>query len=252
MYKCERQNEILSLLTATGYATVEYLARKLSISPSSIRRDLQNLEQRGAVERSYGGVRLSDAGGKQIPFSLRSKESYAQKTKIAEWALSLVHSGDTVMLDGSSSALFLARLLPSLTGITVISNSVDVCEVLKNTNVKVYSTGGKLSDENRPVLVGGFTEDFVRRVRADILFFSVQGVDSEGVMYDCYAEEIAVRRVMFSACKTKVLLCDHSKLARPSTFVQGTLDDVDVFLTDVDPGGFFSVPLGEKIRFPEA
>ena len=79
MYKCEREDEILTLLNETEYATVEYLARKMSISTSSIRRDLKNLEERGLVTRSYGGVKIAQASGKHIPFSLRSHENSIQK-----------------------------------------------------------------------------------------------------------------------------------------------------------------------------
>jgi len=84
MYKCEREDEILALLNETEYATVEYLARKMSISTSSIRRDLKNLEERGLVTRSYGGVKIAQASGKHIPFSLRSHENSIQKKQIAK------------------------------------------------------------------------------------------------------------------------------------------------------------------------
>ena len=83
MYKCEREKEILDLLGENEYATVEYLARKMNISPSSIRRDLKNLEDRGLVNRSYGGVKIAEASGKHIPFSLRSHENSPQKKQIA-------------------------------------------------------------------------------------------------------------------------------------------------------------------------
>ena len=83
MYKCEREDEILALLNETEYATVDYLARKMNISSSSIRRDLKNLEERGLVNRSYGGVKIADATGKRIPFSLRSLENSPQNKQIA-------------------------------------------------------------------------------------------------------------------------------------------------------------------------
>ena len=68
MYKCEREDEILALLSETEYATVEYLSKKMNISSSSIRRDLKNLEERGLVNRSYGGVKIAQSTGKHIPF----------------------------------------------------------------------------------------------------------------------------------------------------------------------------------------
>ena len=120
MYKCEREDEILALLNDTEYATVEYLSRKMNISPSSIRRDLKNLEERGLVKRSYGGVKIAESSGRRIPFDLRSHENSAQKKQIAKAAMSLINEGDVVFLDGSSSAYFVAELLPSVSGITVI------------------------------------------------------------------------------------------------------------------------------------
>ena len=68
MYKCEREDEIMALLADTEYATVEYLVKKINISASSIRRDLKNLEERGLVVRSYGGVKLAESTGKHVPF----------------------------------------------------------------------------------------------------------------------------------------------------------------------------------------
>ena len=74
----------MALLAETEYATVDYLVRKINISASSIRRDLKNLEERGLVNRSYGGVKIAEASGKKIPFSLRSHENSPQKKQIAK------------------------------------------------------------------------------------------------------------------------------------------------------------------------
>ena len=109
MYKCEREDEIMALLADSEYATVDYLVKKINISASSIRRDLKNLEERGLVIRSYGGVKLAETTGKHIPFSLRSHENIAQKKQMAAAAIKLLHPGETVFIDGSSTALALAQ-----------------------------------------------------------------------------------------------------------------------------------------------
>lgn len=62
MYKCEREQEILLVLKECHYVTVEFLAQKLHISASSIRRDLKQMENHGLVKRSYGGVELLTVG----------------------------------------------------------------------------------------------------------------------------------------------------------------------------------------------
>ena len=246
MYKCEREGEILSLLNETEYATVEYLAKKMNISASSIRRDLKNLEERGMVSRSYGGVKLTKANGKHIPFSLRSQENSLEKKQIAKAALSLINPKDVVLLDGSSSAYFMADLLPSINGLTVVTNNIDAMSCFSGYDIKAYCTGGVISPENKSVLVGGYTQDFLRHIHADVVIFSVQGISRDGNFYDCYAEEVAVRNVMLANARKKILLCDSSKLGESSTFYQGNLSDIDYVVCDQPLTNFFDDPHPEK------
>ena len=246
MYKCEREDEIMSLLSDSEYATVEYLAKKMNISPSSIRRDLKNLEERGLVVRSYGGVKPVRPGGKHIPFSLRSHANSTQKKKIAKAALGLVNAGDVVLLDGSTSAYFVAELLATVSGVTVITNNIDALSCLSGYDVKTYCTGGVISPENKSVLVGGYTRDFLQQIHADVAFFSVQAVCPDGNFYDCYAEEVAVRNVMLVNARRRVLLCDGSKLENTSTFYQAHTDDIEHVISDTDLSTFFTDPTPEK------
>ncbi|MBQ8439510.1 MAG: DeoR/GlpR transcriptional regulator [Clostridia bacterium] len=251
MYKCEREDEIMDLLTENEYATVEFLAKKMNISPSSIRRDLKNLEERGLVNRSYGGVKLANATGKRIPFSLRSQENSHLKKQIAKAALSLINEGDVVFLDGSSTVLFLADLLASVNGITVITNGIDVMSCLSNYDVRAYCTGGAKSKDNEAVLVGDYTQRFLRDIRADVAIFSVQSMNDAGDCFDCYAEEVAVRKVMLQNARKKILLCDSSKWNRPSTFYQCSTADVDYIVCDKELNTFFKDPTPEKYVLAE-
>ena len=246
MYKCEREDEIIALLNETEYATVEYLSKKMNISSSSIRRDLKNLEERGLVNRSYGGVKIANASGKRIPFSLRSHENSPQKKQIAKAAAALIHTDDVVFLDGSSSAYFVAELLPAIGGVTVITNSIDAMSCLSRYDIKAYCTGGNMSPENKAVLTGDYTIDFLRKIHADVAIFSVQAVCSNGEFYDCYSDEVAIRNIMIKNASKRILLCDSSKLDKTSTFYQGCADDVDHIISDRDLSTFFTDPIPEK------
>lgn len=246
MYKCERENEILELLNETEYATVDYLARKMNISSSSIRRDLKNLEERGLVNRSYGGVKIANATGKCIPFSLRSHENSLQKKQIAKAAAALINTGDIVFLDGSSTAYFVAELLPAIGGVTVITNSIDVISYLSRYDVKTYCTGGEISNENKAVLTGGYAQDFLSRIRADVAIFSVQAVSANGDFFDCYSEEVAIRNQMLKNARRRILLCDSSKWNRTSTFYQGSVRDIEYVVSDRDLVELFTDPTPEK------
>ena len=160
MFRSEREIEILSILEDNQYVTVEYLAKKMHISQSSIRRDLTNLENRGIVKRNYGGVELANASNKVIPFSMRSHENANEKKKIAKVAASLVKNGDIVFIDGSSSTFFMVDYLAKIKDITVITNSIDATYILSQYNVKTICTGGIVSYENNSVLI----EDFAKKV----------------------------------------------------------------------------------------
>ena len=251
MYKCEREDEILELLSENEYVTVEYLSKRMRVSSSSIRRDLKNLEERGLVSRSYGGVKIADATGRRIPYSLRTHENSAQKKQIAKAALALIDPGDVVLLDGSSSAYFLAELLPSVSGITVITNSIDTASYLTRYNVKAFCTGGLLSSENRGVLVGGYAEAFLQQIHADVAVFSVQAVGRDGRFYDCYPEEVAMRNIMIKNARRRILLCDSSKWNKTSTFYQGNVRDIEYVISDKDLNDLFDDPTPEKYVLAE-
>ena len=232
MYKNERENEIMTILETTGYATVEYLSEKLHISASSIRRDLAALEQRGLVSRSYGGVEIADKMSRHVPFALRTREHLPEKKRIAAAAVRLIEEGDVVFIDGSSTCSFLFRELPSVKGITVVTNSVDGLYYLRDFDIKVISTGGLMSRENRSVLVGHDAEEAVGSIHADIAFFASDALDEEGNITDSYMSEIPVTLRMLKNSRKRVFLCDGHKVGKTSVYHQCTLGDVDCVVSD--------------------
>ena len=151
-----------------------------------------------------------------------------------------------IFLDGSSTALALAELIPSINGITVITNGIDVMSCLSNYDVRAYCTGGSKSKDNGAVLVGDYTERFLKDIRADVAFFSVQSICDNGECFDCYAEEVAVRKVMLQNARRKILLCDSSKRNKPSTFYQCSTKELDYIVCDKDLNDFFKDPTPEK------
>lgn len=232
MYKNERCNEIMEILTRTRYASVEYLAKKLHISASSIRRDLADLEKSGAVIRSYGGVEAAVSDHMNIPFSLRMRENAAEKKKIAQKAARLVNDGDVILADGSTTVLYLIRELTQKRGITVVTNGVAALNYLSSFRVKTLCTGGTLNEENRWVLVGDSAVQMLSELRANLAFFSSQALDDRGDLFDNYQAELPCIRQMLASASRKVFLCDSSKVGKISTFRLGNLSEVDTVVCD--------------------
>lgn len=234
MYGNEREKEIMNLLSQNNYATVEYLAEKIHISPSSVRRDLKKLELKGMITRSYGGAEIKNSVNRQIPFFLRSHKNTKEKSFVAEKAAALVKPGDVIFLDSSTSTYFMLEYLKHIKDITVITNSLAGMTLCSEYDINSFFTGGKLNSENRSCCVGGYTEDFINSLHSDFCFFSVQSLTKDGDLYDCFSNEIMPRKLMIKNSEKKVFLCDNSKLNHFSAYRLCGISELDYVISDVD------------------
>lgn len=252
MYKNEREQEIIRHLREYSYLTVEYLSKKMNVSASSVRRDLADMEARGLVKRSYGGVELNVGVNRNVPFSMRIHENAAEKRRIAEKAVGLVHSGDIVFLDGSSSAYFVARELVKIKNITVITNSIESMAFFTEYDIKAYCTGGVSLAENRSALVNDIALQTVDRFFADCFFFSAQALLRNGKIYDCYEAEVPLRRRMMKNSAKSVFLCDRTKLDRRSPYFQAEIEEIDCICSDVALNDYFdTAPTRPSFLLPQ-
>ena len=233
MYRNERQNEIIKLLTGEGYLTVHQLSKLLFTSESSIRRDLAALESQGMVSRSYGGVALTHSTSQILPFTTRAHQNIAAKKVIAKKAAQLVQDGNIVFLDQSSSAFFVAYELLKKSNITVVTNNIEILSLLSQSEIHTISSGGSLSTSNRNCLIGSDAHRIFSDIHADILFFSAKALSEAGIIYDCDREEICLRNTMLANADQKVFLCTSDKINSHSGYRQCLLSEVDCFITDL-------------------
>ncbi len=241
MLNKEREQEIMSILkTTNGFVTVKHLCETLFASESSIRRDLKSLEERGLVKRSYGGASLISNFSNIVTFNHRTRLNAHEKREIAKKAVTLINDGDIVFLDQSSTSFFLANELINRNTLTVVTNNIEIMMLLSNSGIKLISSGGILSDENRNCLIGGDAQKTFENIFADILFFSVKGLSDDGIITDCSREEIIVRNTMLKNANKKVLLCDCSKFGMHAPFKQCELSDIDYLISDANAAIHFS------------
>lgn len=234
MHSNEREKEIMNLLNQSDYATVEYLSQKIHISQSSIRRDLKKLEQKGLITRSYGGAEIKNSVNRQIPFYLRSHKNVKEKSIVAEKAAALVKPGDVVFLDSSTSTYFMLEYLKNIKEITVITNCIASMALCSEYDINSFFIGGQLNPENQACCVGSHTEDFINSFHADLCFFSVQSITKDGILYDCFSNEIMPRRLMIKNSEKKVFLCDNSKINHFSAYKLCEVSDLDYIVSDIN------------------
>ena len=243
----ERQHRILELLKEDPEITVKELSKILFVSEPTVRRDFTELHNKGMITKVYGGAILhSGSADREIPFLFRENEKTSVKAMIGKKAASLVKDGMVVMLDGSTSAYHLVPYLVGLKDLIVITSGAKTAVALAEANIKTFSTGGQMLIHSFSY-VGEQAENFVRQINADILFFSVAGLDFDGRMSDRAIEEANLRKVMFSSCKKKILLCDSSKFGKTCFYNMGNVSDIDGVISETDLPESIEKILSKKI-----
>ena len=232
MLKSERQEMILEILQECKYVTTQKLAEKTFSSYSSVRRDLEELEDAGLINRSYGKVELVNRNSLLFSYPIRKNKNSAQKNIIAKKAAALIKEGDTIFIDPSSSCSFFAKELFHMKGITVITNNVEVMNFMSQSSIDVICSGGLQTSPNRYALVGPIAEETFRNIHADWAVFSACSLTEDGQIYDVNYNETALRKVMLENAEKKLFLCDSSKIGTNSTYYQCSLADIDYMVCD--------------------
>lgn len=230
--KESHEQNILEVLQERQYATVEELAAKLYVSPSTIRRALNALQNKHLIIRTHGGVKINETHNSSPNFSFRIHQNSFEKKKMALSAIKLIKNGDIIFLDGSTSAFYIAEYLKEFKDIRVVTNGIDTLSLLAKNNVRAYSTGGQVSVQNPSVLVGRYAEDTIGNFHANIAFFSAQALNSDGSIYDCFEKENFIRRAMMKHSGKSVFLCDDTKTGKQSSFYLCDVKDVDYIVSN--------------------
>ena len=231
-----RQNSILEILNERHYITVEELAKITFTSPSSIRRDLTYLQNNGLVKRSHGGVTLPEPIKGVASFHDRIQKNIREKRLIAKKAATLLRDGQSILLDGSSTASFMLPFIAKLVSPTLFTNNLTTALNAIELGIETHCIGGH-SLNGSAVLTGPEAYRFLEEVHTDILFFSSQCVDIEGNISDSVQEETYVRQRMLKAAKTKVFLCDSEKFGKTALYRLASMDEVDFAVFDRDFDG---------------
>lgn len=231
MFKAERQEKILNLLNEKRYCSVSFLAKTLFVANITVRRDLEEMEERGLLHRCHGGATVPKHENREVPFAIREKENSSAKDAIAKKAAKLIHDGDTVFLDASTTASHIVDHIQTKQNLTIITNSVHVLEKLHGRKLRCYLTGGVLL-ENSHALVGKIAEETVCGLFADICFFSSQGITEDGIITDFSEDETRLRKCMIKNAKKSVFLYDQTKLGKRFLFTVCSLDSISCAITD--------------------
>ncbi len=254
MLAIERRNEILEKLQREKRVVVSELSQYYGVSEETIRRDLEKLEKDGLVIKSYGGAVLNEHSIFDLPFNIRKNQMIVEKQRIAGLISEFVRDGEAIMLDASSTAVYIARGLREKKKLTVITNSVEIIiELFDVPEWNVISTGG-VSRERSFALVGPKTNQIISCYHVDKAFISCKGLTIENGLTDSDEQDADSKRAMLKAAKERILVADSSKFGK-SAFTKITgLDEIDKVITEKKPSELWLKEferLGIECIYPE-
>jgi len=232
MLAAERRNEILDMLKEEGRVIVGELSKKYEVTEETIRRDLEKLEQEGVAERTYGGAVMKMNEKEELPFLVRKRTNVEAKKRIAVKICDYINDGDRIMLDASTTALFIAKQLKPKKNITIITNSIEILLELSNMkDWKVLSTGGSLRT-GALSLVGHQAERMIDNFHVDKVIMSCKGVDLLHGFSDSNEADAEIKKRMLIAADYRIMAVDGAKFDhRAFTRIVG-INGIDMVATD--------------------
>ena len=230
MLAAERRDLLLARLARDGKVVAKDVAAELGLSEDSVRRDLRDLAAAGLCQRVYGGaLPVSPA---IADYATRTTVRPEGKAAVAARAASLVRPGTTVILDGGTTALALAKALPADLAATVVTHSPTVAAALvEHPTVDVFVIGGRLF-KHSAVTSGAAAAEAAERVSAEQFFLGVTGVHPEAGLTTGDADEAAMKRLLARRAADTYVLASAEKIGAASSFEVLPLAEVAGIITD--------------------
>ncbi len=235
MLAIERKNEILEKLRTEQRVLVSELAVRYGVTEETIRRDLDKLEREGYATKTYGGAIWGNSTKTDLSYTVRNKTNVEAKRAIAQVAAELIHDGDHIMLDESSTSLFVARQLKEKKDLTVITNSIEIVMELRGVaGWSILSTGGRLLPDSLE-LTGPQCRQMLHSYHVDKLILSCKGIDPHAGVTDSSEHHSSTKQAMMASAAQSILALDHTKFDKIS-FVRITeLGALSSVVTDREP-----------------
>lgn len=230
MIKAERQNLILNIMNKEKKIIASDLSIRLNVSEDTIRRDLNELDEKGLLRRVHSGA--IKFGPAVVDFNTREDLNLEEKIRLAKKAVHYIKTDDVVIIDGGTTNYQLVKQLPKDIRCTVISNSLPILTLLNEyPNVTVVMLGGTLFKQSM-VSVGYEVIRQLESIHADIYLMGVANIDEEIGITVVTLEECQTKQKMLHVAAKTIALVTKEKLGTVSNYIIGKVGDITYLITD--------------------
>lgn len=232
MKKRERQQKVIDEVSINRKVSSSYLSEKLNVSEDTIRRDIKELDNKGLITKVHGGA-ISNI---QKLYHYNEDVIYNRESKIriAQKAISLLEDNMVIIISGGTTNLMLAKLLPKNLKLTVFTYSLPLAmQLTEHPLVETIFIGGKIY-KNSMVTIGIDVIQYLSKIRADICFMGVSGLDVESGITDEGYEVSLIKKAMIAASDHIVFLTTSNKLNVRHSYDVCSLKQIDTIVTDLD------------------
>jgi DeoR family glycerol-3-phosphate regulon repressor len=238
MFTEERLDEILNILNIEGKVKVKELSQRFNVTEDCIRKDLNQLEYKGSLKRTYGGAIQVRQSSPIYDISEREKTDISTKNVIAKKALELIQDRETIFLDISTINILIAKaLLTSQKRVTVVTNMLEIANVLSksNNNITVVVAAGVLN-KTLNGFIGATANEFIKKYKFDKSFIGSCGIDAFDKSITTFEIEDGITKAtIIQSSKETFLVMENKKFNVDGNYKFAIIDDINAIITDEKP-----------------
>lgn len=234
MTQQDRHDAIVTLVKRQGYASIEQLTQHFSVTPQTIRRDLNQLADEGAIKRVHGGAGL-ESSTVNTAYHTRKTLNADAKQRIAECVAAQIPDRASLFINIGTSNEMVAEALRGHQGLEVITNNLNVAAILQHKeDFNVIIAGGQVRSRDGGI-IGEATIDFINQFKVDYGIIGISGIDDDGSLLEFDYQEVRVAQAIIRNSRQVFLTADHSKFHRNAVVRQGNIAQIDALFTDRQP-----------------
>ena len=248
MKQTQRHDAIIELVKLQGYVSTEELVEHFSVSPQTIRRDLNDLAEQKKILRHHGGAALPSSSV-NTSWHDRKATQAEEKERIAQRVASQIPNGSALFIDIGTTPEAVAHALLNHSDLRIVTNNLNVANTLMaKEDFRIILAGGELRSRDGGI-IGEATLDFISQFRLDFGILGISGIDTDGSLLEFDYHEVRTKRAIIENSRHVMLVVDHSKFGRNAMVNMGSISMVNAIYTDVmPPEGVLKVIRDHKLQ----